>query len=69
MKNENKDPAFAALNPNAKVPAIYDPKGPTGEPVALFESGAILHLPRRRQDRLAAAAGGGPRRATRRSRG
>ena len=37
-----KSPEFLSLNPNNKIPAIIDPKGPDGAPLALFESGAIL---------------------------
>lgn len=37
-----KSPEFLSLNPNNKIPAIIDPDGPDGQPLALFESGAIL---------------------------
>ena len=37
-----KSPEFLSLNPNNKIPAIIDPNGPDGEPIGLFESGAIL---------------------------
>ena len=41
-KDEQNSSAFLSLNPNNKIPAILDPDGPDGQPLALFESGAIL---------------------------
>lgn len=41
-RNEQFSPEFLSLTPNNKIPAILDPNGPGGQPLALFESGAIL---------------------------
>jgi GST-like protein len=40
--DDQRSPEFLSLNPNNKIPAILDPDGPGGKPLALFESGAIL---------------------------
>jgi GSH-dependent disulfide-bond oxidoreductase len=41
-KGEQFEPGFLTIAPNNRMPAIIDPEGPDGEPVSVFESGAIL---------------------------
>jgi GST-like protein len=51
-REEQKTPQFRSLNPNGKIPALIDPQGPAGRPMALFESGAILVYLAAKADRL-----------------
>jgi GST-like protein len=39
---EQFEPDFLKISPNNRMPAILDPEGPDGQPVSVFESGAIL---------------------------
>ena len=42
MKDEQFAPDFLKISPNNKIPAIVDSEGPNGQPISVFESGAIL---------------------------
>ena len=50
LENDQFQPDFLKISPNNKIPAIVDQDGPRGEPISVFESGAILQYLGRKLD-------------------
>ncbi len=51
-KGEQFEPDFLKIAPNNRMPAIIDPEGPDGQPISVFESGAILQYLGRKYGRF-----------------
>ena len=58
-KGDQFKPEFLAISPNNKMPAIVDHQGPDGEPISVFESGAILQYLGRSRERAGEGEGQG----------
>ena len=51
-RGDQFDPDFLKIGPNNRMPVIVDPNGPDGQPVSIFESGAILQYLARKTGEL-----------------
>ncbi len=51
-RGEQFEPSFLKIAPNNRMPAIVDPEGPSGDPISIFESGAIMQYLGRKFERF-----------------
>jgi glutathione S-transferase len=54
-KGDQFTPEFLKISPNNRMPAIIDPDGPDGQPISVFESGAILQYLARKTGKFGGA--------------
>ena len=57
LTGEQNTPAFRAINPNGKIPALVDSDGPNGQPISVFESAAIMIYLAEKHQRFLPASG------------
>lgn len=57
LTGEQNTPAFRAINPNGKIPALVDSDGPDGQPISVFESAAIMIYLAEKHQRFLPASG------------